>query len=58
VVTLIAGTRTRTGLKIEAELDTNAYPKGIHVTHEELERIKIQRADFHGEWNDTILPNT
>ena len=58
VVNLIAGTTTRTGLKIEAELDTNAYPKGIQVTDEELEKIKIQRADFHGEWNYTILPST
>jgi hypothetical protein len=58
VVNLIAGTTTRTGLKIEAELDTNAYPKGIHVTDEELEKIKIERADFHGEWNYTILPST
>jgi len=58
VVNLIAATTTRTGLKIEAGLDTNAYPKGIHVTDEELEKIKIQRADFHGEWNYTILPNT
>ncbi|MFZ1493782.1 MAG: hypothetical protein WAU60_13985, partial [Candidatus Competibacter denitrificans] len=31
---------------------------GIHVTDEELEKIRIQRADFHGEWNYTILPNT
>jgi hypothetical protein len=58
VVNLIAGTTTRTGLKIEAELDTNAYPKGIQVTDEELEKIKIERADFHGEWNYTILPST
>ena len=58
VVNLIAGTTTRTGLKIEAELDTHAYPKGIHVTDQELEKIKIERADFHGEWNYTILPST
>ena len=57
VVNLIVGTTTRTGLKIEAELDTNAYPKGIQVTDEELEKIKIERADFHGEWNYTILPS-
>ncbi len=57
VVNLIAGTTTRTGLKIEAELDANAYPKGIRVTDEELEKIKIERADFHGEWNYTILPS-
>jgi len=58
VVNLIAGTTTRPGLKIAAELDTNAYPKGIHVTDEELEKIKIERADFHGEWHYTILPST
>ena len=58
VVNLIASTTTRTGLRIEAELDPNTYPKGIQVTDEELEKIKIQRADFHGEWNYTILPST
>ena len=58
IVNLIAGTTTRTGLKIEAELDTNVYPKGIQVTDEELEKVQIQRADFHGEWNYTILPLT
>jgi len=56
IVNLIAGTTTNTGLKIEAELDTNVYPKGIQVTDEELENIQIQRADFHGEWNYTIIP--
>lgn len=57
VVNLIVGTTTRTGLTIAAELDDNDYPKGIQVTDEELEKVKIQRADFHGEWNYTILPN-
>jgi hypothetical protein len=56
IVNLIAGTTTRTGLKIQAELDTNLYPKGIQVTDEELEKVQIQKADFHGEWNYTILP--
>jgi len=56
IVNLIAGTITRTGLKIQAELDTNVYPKGIQVTDKELEKVQIQKADFHGEWNYTILP--
>jgi len=56
IVNLIAGTTTKTGLKIEAELDTNTYPKGIQVSDEELGKVQIQRADFHGEWNYTILP--
>jgi transposase len=56
IVNLIASTTTGTGLKIEAELDASTYPKGIHVTDEELNRVRIQRAEFHGEWNYTILP--
>ena len=56
VVNLIASTTTRAGLKIEAEIDTNTYPKGIQVTDEDLQKIKIQRDDFHGEWNYTIIP--
>jgi len=58
IVNLIAATTTRTGLKIEAELDPNIYPIGIQVTDEELEKIHIERADFHGEWNYTIVPLT
>jgi hypothetical protein len=58
IVNLIAGTTTRTGLKIQAELDTRAYQKGIRVTDKEFGKIKIQRADFHGEWNYTIIPQT
>ncbi len=56
IVNLIAGTTTRAGLKIEAALDTHAYPTGIQVTDEELEQVQIERADFHGEWNYTITP--
>jgi len=56
IVNLIAGTTTRTGLKIEAELDTNIYPKGIEVTDKELNNIRIKKAAFHGEWNYMIFP--
>jgi hypothetical protein len=56
IVNLISGTTTKTGLKIEAELDTNVYPTGIEVTDEELKNVRIERADFHGEWNYTIVP--
>jgi len=46
IVNLIASTTTDTGLKIEAELDANAYPKGIQVTDGELNRVRIQRTEF------------
>ncbi len=56
VVNLIGNTKTRTGLKVQAELDTNAYPTGIKVSDEELAAVKIKRAKFHGDWNYTIMP--
>jgi hypothetical protein len=56
VVNLIGNTKTRTGLKVRAELDTNSYPTGIDISDEELAEVKIQRAKFHGDWNYTILP--
>lgn len=58
IVNWIAATTTRTGLKIEAEIDTHTYPKGIQVADDELERVHLERADFHGEWNYTIQPST
>jgi hypothetical protein len=57
VVNLIGGTRTRTGLRIQAELDTNAYEKGIKVTNQELAEVRLKRDEFHGEWNYTVLPH-
>lgn len=56
VVNLIGSTRTKMGLKINAELDTNSYETGLKVTNEEFATIKIKKAKFHGEWNYTISP--
>jgi len=58
VVQLIGATTTKKGLKIEAELDTAAYPTGKKVTEEQMESINLERADFHGEWNYLISGNT
>ena len=56
VVNLIGNTTTRTGLEIQAVLDTNSYETGIKVTDEELAAVRITRDEFHGEWNYTISP--
>lgn len=56
IVNLIAATTTRKGLKVQAELDSSHYPKGIKVTDDELKAIQIKRDEFHGEWNYSILP--
>src|SRR5574337_939895 len=56
IVNLIGNTRTRTGLAIQAELDRNAYPTKKQVSDEELAQVRLQRDEFHGEWNYTISP--
>jgi transposase len=58
IVNLIAATTTKTGLTVQCELDTQAYPAGIVVTDAELAQVNLQRNDFHGEWNYTISPRT
>jgi transposase len=57
VVNLIGSTRTRTGLRIQAELDTTSYATGIKVTNKELEAVRLKKDKFHGEWDYTILPH-
>jgi hypothetical protein len=34
--------------------DTKQSKKGIKVSDKELAHVKIQKHDFHGEWNYTI----
>jgi hypothetical protein len=58
VVSLIGSTRTRTGLKVRAELDTNGYKQGIKVSDKELESVQLKRDSFHGDWNYTIEPRS
>src|SRR5258706_1948535 len=54
IVNLIASTKTRSGLKVRAELDNAAYPKGLLVSDEEFSAIEIDRNEFHGDWNYRI----
>jgi len=57
IINLIANTTTQKGLKIQAEIDTGLYRKGIKVTNRELAKVNVKKADFHGEWNYTIMPS-
>ena len=54
IVNLIANTKTRSGLSVHAELDTNHYPKGLVVSDEAFAAIKMDRNAFHGDWNYCI----
>lgn len=56
VVSLISGTTTAQGLKINAALDETYYVPGIKISDEVMEGIAITRDKFHGEWNYSINP--
>ena len=58
IVNLIAATKTKTGLRVRAELDPGKYPKGVKVSDKEVAAIRLERDKFHGEWNYTILPRS
>ncbi|WP_328948946.1 ISAzo13 family transposase (plasmid) [Streptomyces sp. NBC_00184] len=52
----IAATTSRTGLTVQAELDSGEYPTGIRVSDGEIAVLPITRHRFHGDWNYTLHP--
>jgi hypothetical protein len=56
VINLIGGTRTRTGLKIKAVLDTNQYETGVELSAQDMERLHLTRHKTHPDWNYTLSP--
>jgi transposase len=57
IISLIASTKTKTGLQVEVRLDKKIYQKGIKIPKEIFEALNIIRHSFHGEWNYSIKPN-
>ena len=58
IVNLIAATTTKTGLRVQSQLDTGKYPQGIKVGKQEFAAIQLHPDAFHGEWNYTITPRS
>ena len=58
MINLIGATRTRAGLSVSAELDTNYYATGIKVSKSEFKDIRIRKHSLHPEWNYTITPHS
>ncbi|MGI0052641.1 MAG: ISAzo13-like element transposase-related protein, partial [Thermoplasmata archaeon] len=56
VVNLIAGTRSRGGLKVSARLDRKVYAKGQKIPDEETETIPLHKHETNPTWNYTIQP--
>jgi hypothetical protein len=56
VVSLIANTKTKTGLTVQAMLDENTYETGKKISDAELAKVNLHPESFHGEWNYRIEP--
>ena len=54
IVSLIAATSTKTGLKIKAEKSNKTYACGEKISDAELQQLRILKADVHPEWNYAI----
>jgi DDE family transposase len=57
IVETIAATTTRTGLRVNAQLDTGTYPTGIRISDAQMAALPIIRHDFHSDWNYTLHPS-
>jgi hypothetical protein len=57
IVDLIGNTRTRTGLSVQCQLDTNKYDLGVQITDEQMLEIKLRGDKFHKDWNYTLQPS-
>jgi hypothetical protein len=56
IVSLIASTHSRSGLRVRSEIDRRRYPDGRTVTNAQLATVRLKPHAFHGEWNYTISP--
>ena len=56
LVSLIGATHSRSGLRVRTELDRSRYPDGVTVTDAQMATVRLNRHEFHGDWNYTIAP--
>ena len=59
IISTIGAVTTDAGLTVTAVLDENAYPTGLRISDaqmKDLEDRALNRHQFHGEWNYTLLP--
>ena len=59
ILETIRATTTRTGLRVQAELDTGSYPTGIKISDKQMKNLNAQVItphEFHGDWNYSIAP--
>jgi hypothetical protein len=56
VINLISATTTRTGLSIRAVLDESHYEKGLSISEEEMQKLRLRKHEQDPQWNYTLSP--
>ncbi len=56
IVGFIRGTRTESGLSVDAEVDPRTYEKGIKISDQEMHTLNLTRRRFCSDLNYTIRP--
>jgi hypothetical protein len=58
MVSLIASTHSRSGLRVRSEVDRRRYADGVTVTDAQMASVRLDHHNFHGDWNYTIYPTS
>ena len=56
ILNYINDTSTKTGLKVESLLNNKLYEKGVKISDEDFQKIKIEKYKTLPLWNYTIHP--
>jgi hypothetical protein len=56
IVSLIAGTRTKTGLTVDCTLSTKNYVPKVKVSDQEMAELDLLKHKLSPQWNYTIFP--
>ncbi len=56
ILNYLKTTRTKTGLRVNATLDTHTYPKGIEISDDEMKSLNLLPHSVLPEWNYTLKP--
>lgn len=56
VVNLMANTNTKTGVSVQAILETNTYAIGRQGSDGDMDALNLKQESFHGEWNYRVEP--
>jgi len=56
ILNYISTTKTSTGLKVKAYIDTREFKKGIKISDQQMKQLSLDNHDTLPKWNYTISP--